>query len=94
MQRLNFAEFGNNDRVHNIILFLLIIASQKHFQTGRKKVPLCSTGLRLLWGRCPATPHTKSQSCKAGQQVLLTTYCPWATCCNQCLLGGCWLYFY
>ena len=32
MQRLNFAEFGNNDRVHNIILFLLIIASQKMFK--------------------------------------------------------------
>ena len=32
MQRLNFAEFGNNDRVHNIILFLLIIVSQKMFK--------------------------------------------------------------
>ena len=44
------------------------------------KVPLCSTGLRPLRGRCPASPHSNSQSCRAGQRVLLTTYCPWATC--------------
>ena len=24
--------------------------------------------------------HSNSQSCKAGQRVSLTTYCPWATC--------------
>ena len=47
---------------------------------GRTKVPLCSTGLRPLWGRCPATSHSDSQPCKAGQRVSLTTYCPWATC--------------
>ena len=39
----------------------------------------CSTGLRPLRGRCPASSHSNSQSCKAGQQVSLTTYCPWAT---------------
>ena len=32
MQRLNFAEFGNNDRVHNTISFLLIIPSQRMFK--------------------------------------------------------------
>ena len=58
----------------------LIIASPQHFQAGRTKVPLCSTGLRPLRGRCPATFHTNSQSCKAGQRESLTTYCPWATC--------------
>ena len=47
---------------------------------GRMKVPLCSTGLRPLRGRCPASPHSNSQSLKAGQRVSLTTYCPWATC--------------
>ena len=50
------------------------------------KVPLCSIGLRPHQGRCPATPHTNSQSCKAGQRVSLTTYCPWATCSNRCLI--------
>ena len=43
------------------------------------KVPLCSTGLRPLWGRCHASSHSDSQPCKAGQRVLLSTYCPWAT---------------
>ena len=47
---------------------------------ARTKVPLCSTGLRPLRGRCPASSHSNSQSCKAGQRVSLTTYCPWATC--------------
>ena len=51
---------------------------------GRTKVPLCSTGLRPLRGRCPASSHSNSQSCKAGQRVSLTTYCPWATCCFFC----------
>merc|ERR1711911_316231 len=56
---------------------------------GRTKVPLCSTGLRLLWGRCPAS-HSDLQPCKAGQRVSLTTYCPWATCWADVLLdtGG------
>ena len=36
----------------------------------------CSIGLQ---DRCPASSHSNSQSCKAGQQVLLTTYCLWAT---------------
>ena len=49
-------------------------------QTGQTKVPLCSTGLHLLWGRCLASFHTNLQSRKAGQQVLLTTYSPWLTC--------------
>ena len=49
---------------------------------GRTKVPLCSTGLRPLWGRCPASFHSNSQLCKAGQLVSLTAYCPWATCCQ------------
>ena len=44
------------------------------------KVPLCCTGLRPLWGRCPASSYFNSQSCKAGQRVSLTTNCPWATC--------------
>ena len=49
--------------------------------TGRQtKVPLCSTGHCPLRGRCPASPHSNSQSGKAGQRVSLTTYCPWATC--------------
>ena len=56
------------------------IASHPLLQAGRTKVPLCSTGLRPLRGRCPASPHSNSQSLKAGQQVSLTTYCPWATC--------------
>ena len=42
------------------------------------KVPL-STQLCSLWGRCPASPHSNSQPCKAGQLVSLTTYCLWAT---------------
>ena len=46
---------------------------------GWTKVPLCSTGLRPLRGRCPASSHSNSQSCKAGQRVSLTTYCPWTT---------------
>ena len=41
---------------------------------------LCSTELHPLWGRCPASPNSYSQSCKAGQWVSVTTYCPWATC--------------
>ena len=57
------------------------IASHPLFQAGRTKVPLCSTGLRPLWGRCPASPHSNSQSRKAGQWVSLTTYCSWAACC-------------
>ena len=55
-------------------------ASHSLLQVGRTKVPVCSTGLRPLWGRCPASPHSNSQSLKAGQRVSLTTYCPWATC--------------
>ena len=47
---------------------------------GRTKVPLCSTGLCPLWGRCPASPPFNSQSLKAAKRVSLTTYCPWATC--------------
>ena len=47
---------------------------------GRTKVPLCSTGHCSLWGSCPASHHSNSQSGKAGQLVSLTTYCPWATC--------------
>ena len=43
------------------------------------KSPLCSTGLRPLWGRCTAS-HSDLQPCKAGQWVLLTMYCLWATC--------------
>ena len=44
------------------------------------RFPLCSTGLCPLWGRCPASSHSNSQSLKAGQRISLTTYCPWATC--------------
>merc|ERR1712115_141540 len=61
------------------------IASHPLLQAGRTKVPLCSTGLRPLWGRCPASPHSNSQSLKAGQRVSLTTYCPWATCSSLLL---------
>ena len=33
---------------------------------GRTKVPLCSTGLRPLWGRCPKTKgQNKKQSIQA-----------------------------
>ena len=56
------------------------IASHQLFHQGRTKVPLCSAGLCPLRGRCPASPHSNSQSGKAGQRVSLTTYCPWATC--------------
>ena len=49
-------------------------------QDGPTKVPLCSTGLCALRGLCPAYSYSDSQSCKAGQWVSLTTYCPWATC--------------
>merc|ERR1711895_286613 len=66
--------------------------SFKAFQAGRTKVPLCSTGLQPLRGRCPASPHSDSQPCKAGQRVSLTTYCPWATCFTLsffCLLSFC-----
>ena len=55
------------------------IASHPLLQVGQTKVPLCSTGLCPLRGRCPASPHSNSQSLKAGQRVLLTTYCPWVT---------------
>ena len=58
------------------------IASHQCCQAGRMKVPLCSTGLCPLRGRCPASPHSNSQSLKAGQRASLTTYCPWATCCS------------
>ena len=30
----------------------------------------------LLWGCCPPSSYPNSQSCKAGQRVSLTTYCP------------------
>ena len=30
------------------------------------RFPLCSTGLRSLWGRCPATPQLKSHTTQAG----------------------------
>ena len=43
------------------------------------KVPLCSTGLRLLRGHCSASSHSDLQPCNAGQRVLLTTDCPWPT---------------
>ena len=46
---------------------------------GRTKVPLYSTGLRSLRGRCPASSHSDLQPCNAGQRVLLTTDCPWPT---------------
>ena len=39
----------------------------------RTKVFLCSTGLCPLRGRCPAPPHSNSQSLKGGQRVSLTT---------------------
>ena len=55
-------------------------ASQPLLEAGKNKFPLCSTGHRPLRGRCPASPHSNSQSLKAGQRVSLTTYCPWATC--------------
>jgi len=35
--------------------------------------------LKCLFFRCPASSHSNPQSCKAGQRVSLTTYCPWAT---------------
>ena len=41
---------------------------------------LTSTELRPHQGHCPASPHSNSQSLKAGQRVSLTIYCPWATC--------------
>ena len=40
------------------------IASHPLLQAGRTKVPLCSTGLCPLQGRCPASSHSNSQSCK------------------------------
>ena len=33
---------------------------------GTNKNPPCSTGLSPLWGCCPASPHSYSQSHKAG----------------------------
>ena len=33
---------------------------------GQTKVPLCSTGLHPLWGRCPAPPQLKSHTAQAG----------------------------
>ena len=44
---------------------------------GQRK---CSTRHCPLWGCCPASSHSNLQSCKAGQRISLTTYCPWATC--------------
>ena len=52
--------------------------------------PLCSTGLHTLWGRCPASCHSNSQSYKAGQRVSLTTYGPWATCLVCVSVGAVW----
>ena len=37
------------------------------------KVPPCSTGFFPLWVCCPASSHSHSKSCKAGQRVSLTT---------------------
>ena len=51
------------------------IASHPLLQAGPTKVSLCS-------------PHSNSQSLKAGQRVLLTTYCPWATCFTSFLLNA------
>ena len=39
---------------------------QTEGQTDR--LPPCSTGLHPLWGRCPASPGSNSESFKAGQQ--------------------------
>ena len=52
---------------------------QTRWMNRQTKVPRCSTGLRLLWGHCAASSLSNSQSCKAGQWVRLTTYCPWVT---------------
>ena len=74
--------------LHDIVPFgaaallpITYIDKQINKSTNKQtKVPLCSTGLRPLWGRCPASSHSASQPFKAGQRVSLTTYCPWATC--------------
>ena len=54
------------------------------------KVPLCSTGLGPFRHHTLPYPalYSNSQSCKAGQRVSLTTYCPWATCCLSMLGFG------
>ena len=36
---------------------------------GQTQVPLCSRGICPLSGRCPASAHSISQSCKVGQWV-------------------------
>ena len=66
---------------------------QTSWREGQIKV-LCSTGFCLLWGHCPASSHSNSQSYKEGWQLSLTTHCPWASCSThqlqqtdrQCLL--------
>ena len=46
--------------------------------SGQTKVPLCSTGLCPVWGRCPASPHCNLQSWQVaqGQYVVSDTRCP------------------
>ena len=53
--------------------------SQPHRLSPAEPPPLCSTGHRPLWVRCPAYYHLWSSTYEAGQRVSLTTYCPWAT---------------
>ena len=47
----------------------LILGLGRQWTDGCTKVLLCSTGLCPLRGCCPVSPHSISQSCKAGQLV-------------------------
>ena len=66
------------------------IASHQLFHKRRTKVPLCSSGLRPLWGHCPVSPHRNSQSKQGngshwphialGRPVILYGYtCGWSS---------------
>ena len=66
------------------------IASHQLFHKRRTKVPLCSSGLRPLWGHCPVSPHCNSQSKQGngshwphialGRPVILYGYtCGWSS---------------
>ena len=46
---------------------------EKKEKKKKDRFPLCSTGLRPHWGRCPALPSTSIRA-----RVPLTTHCLWA----------------
>ena len=76
-----FSMFFNENywSIHFLSIFHVIQWCNGALKPSRAEVPLCSTGHRLLRGRCPANHHLQSQTYWAGQRESLTTYYPWAT---------------